>query len=169
MTRAGMNCTAWNSVVANALTKGVMFLTAGNIQRAYGSKSTEVVRGAIRRVPASAGLFLAGFFAVTASPPFAMFLSEFTIVRGCIQTGHYAVAVIFLALLFLVFVGMGATVVTIVQGKPPDDLPETGFRDTVATVLPPALLLVAVLVLGLYVPGPLDDLIHDAARLLGSQ
>src|SRR5439155_19918242 len=101
-------------LVANALTKGVMFLTAGNIQRAYGSKSTEVVRGAIRRVPASGALFIAGFFAVTASPPFAMFLSEFTILRGTIAEGHYTVAALFLVLVFLVFVGMSATVVTMV-------------------------------------------------------
>jgi len=155
-------------LVANALTKGVMFLSAGNIQRAYGSKSTEVVRGAIRRVPMSAALFIAGFFAVTATPPFAMFLSEFTILRGAIAGGHYAVAVLFLALVFLVFVGMGATVVTMVLGKPPDDLPPTTMGDKLWSVLPPALLLVAVLALGLYIPPALDEMIRNAAALLGS-
>ena len=33
----------------NGLTKGVLFLVAGNIQRAYGSKSSDEVRGALRR------------------------------------------------------------------------------------------------------------------------
>jgi hydrogenase-4 component F len=155
-------------LVANALTKGVMFLSAGNIQRAYGSKSIEVVRGAIRRVPASAALFIAGFFAVTATPPFAMFLSEFTILRGAIAGGHYAVAVLFLALVFLVFVGMGATVVTMVLGKPPDDLPPTAMGDKLWSVLPPALLLACVLALGLYIPPALDEMIRNAATLLGS-
>ena len=36
-------------VVTNAATKGVLFLSAGNIHRAFGSKSTDQVRGAIRR------------------------------------------------------------------------------------------------------------------------
>src|SRR5207244_5497778 len=37
----------------NALTKGVMFLSAGNIHRAFGSKLTDHVRGAAKRVPVS--------------------------------------------------------------------------------------------------------------------
>ncbi|HSN69453.1 MAG TPA: proton-conducting transporter membrane subunit, partial [Thermoanaerobaculia bacterium] len=55
--------------VNNALAKGVLFLAAGNIHRAYGSKSLDDVTGALRRLPVSAGLFLAGFFAITGSPP----------------------------------------------------------------------------------------------------
>src|SRR3970282_3058227 len=47
-------------LVNNALGKGVLFLTAGNLHRAYGSKSTDDVTGAIRYVPASGILFLAG-------------------------------------------------------------------------------------------------------------
>src|SRR4030095_1911483 len=49
-------------LVANALTKGVMFLAAANIHRAYRSKTIDGVSGAIRRVPASGILFLASFF-----------------------------------------------------------------------------------------------------------
>src|SRR5262249_44992484 len=57
-------------MINNGLTKGVLFLSAGNIHRAYGSKLTDRVRGAIRRVPLSGSLFLAGFLAITGSPPF---------------------------------------------------------------------------------------------------
>ena len=48
-------------MINNGLTKGVLFLSAGNIHRAYGSKLTDDVQGAIQRVPLSGGLFLAGF------------------------------------------------------------------------------------------------------------
>jgi len=153
-------------LVTNALTKGVMFLGAGNIQRAFDSKSTEVVRGAIRRVPVSGWLFLIGFFAVTASPPFAMFVSEITILRGIFAEGHYAIAALFLALLFVVFVGMGSTVISVVQGTPPDDLPPLRFPDTFGTVFPIVLLLVLVLVLGVYIPDPLDNIVREAAAML---
>ena len=40
-------------VVTNGLTKGVLFLSAGNIHRAYGSKNTDQVSGAMRRLPLS--------------------------------------------------------------------------------------------------------------------
>ncbi len=38
-------------LINNGLTKGVLFLSAGNIHRAYGSKLTDDVQGAIKRVP----------------------------------------------------------------------------------------------------------------------
>jgi len=153
-------------LVNNALTKGVLFLSAANLHRAYGSKSADLISGALRRVPASAILFVAGLFAITATPPFAPFLSELTILRGAFATGHHGTAVVFLIAVLVVFAGMSATVLGVVQGPPPAQLPATGFRDRAATVVPALLLLVAIVVLGLWVPEPLDRLVGDAARLL---
>ena len=149
-------------LVANALTKGVMFLSAANIHRAYGSKTIDGVSGALRRVPVSGALFLASFFAATGTPPFAPFLSEFTILRGAFEQGHYTVAAIFLVLLFVAFVGMGGTVLAVVQGTPRADL-GPGSRDTLGTVGPPLALMALVVVLGLYIPPFLDGALHDAA------
>ncbi len=78
-------------LVNNALTKGILFLSAGNIHRAYNSKSTDDVSGAIRRLPVSGYLFLAGFIAITGSPPFGPFLSEFTILRSIFENHQYLV------------------------------------------------------------------------------
>jgi hydrogenase-4 component F len=153
-------------LVANALTKGVMFMAAANIHRAYGTKTIDTVSGALRRVPVSGALFLAGFFAVTATPPFAPFLSELTILRGAIADGRYGIAAAFLVLVFVVFVGMGGTVLAVVQGKPRDDVADTGFQDTLGTVGPPLVLLLAVLVLGLWVPPALDSALRDAVTFL---
>src|SRR5437762_4350283 len=86
-------------LINNGLTKGVLFLSAGNIHRAYGSKLTDDVRGAIQRVPLSGALFLAGFLAITGSPPFGPFVSEFTIVNAAVSGGHFLVATLFLSLL----------------------------------------------------------------------
>ena len=152
-------------LVNNAVTKGVMFLSAGNIHRAYGSKSTEDVRGALRRVPFSGALFLAGFFAVTGSPPFAPFLSEFTIVRAAMTQGHAVVGGLFLVMLAIVFIGMGGAVLAVVQGEPPEQEPE-GFRDRLGTVAPIALLMAIVVLLGVYVPPPVGALVSNAAAFV---
>jgi hydrogenase-4 component F len=153
-------------VISNGLTKGVLFLSAGNIRLAYGSKVTDDVRGALARVPLSAGLFLAGFFAITGSPPFAPFLSEFTIVNAALGTSQYLVGGLFLVLLAVVFIGMGATVLSVVQGESPPDTPATGFRDGFRTGVPIVLFMALVLLLGLYVPPPLEALLRDAAAFL---
>jgi hydrogenase-4 component F len=151
----------------NGLTKGVLFLSAANIHRAYASKSSDQVRGVLRRLPASGALLLAGFFAITGSPPFGPFLSEFTILNAAVTSGRYGVAALFLGLLAVVFIGMGATVMTVVQGKPSERAEATGLRDTVSTVGPGLGLLALVLMLGLYVPAPLDHLLREAAASLG--
>ena len=52
-------------ILSNSFGKGVLFLAAGNLHRTYGSKLAAEVSGAIHRVPASASLLLAGFFAIT--------------------------------------------------------------------------------------------------------
>ena len=150
-------------LVNNGLTKGVLFLSAGNIHRAYGSKLTDHVRGAIERVPLSAGLFLAGFFAVTGSPPFGPFVSEFTIVNAAIAGRHYVAVGLFLLLLAVVFIGMGVTVLAVVQGIPLEREEPGRFRDSISTSGPILLFMALVVLLGVYIPPPLDSLLRDAA------
>jgi len=153
-------------LINNGLTKGVLFLSAGNIHRAYGSKLTDDVRGAIQRVPLSGTLFLAGFLAITGSPPFGPFVSEFTIVNAAVGSGQFIAGGLFLLLLGVVFIGMGSTVLAVVQGTPDKDTPESGYRDTIATGAPVLLFMALVLLLGLYVPAPLESLLREAAAFL---
>jgi hydrogenase-4 component F len=150
----------------NGLTKGALFLTAGNLHRAYASKSTDDVGGALVRVPISGALFLAGFFAITGSPPFGPFLSEFTILNAAIQGGHFVVAGLFLLLLVIVFIGMGATVLAVVQGTPSEKATKSAYRDGFFSVAPSIVLLAMVLMLGLYIPRQVSDLVEGAAAAL---
>jgi len=152
-------------LVNNAVTKGVLFLSAGNIHRAYGSKSIDDVRGALRRLPFSGALFLAGFFAVTGSPPFGPFLSEFTIARAAMTSGQAVVGALFLVMLAIVFIGMGGAVLAVTQGEPPPSRRE-GFRDRLDTVAPIVLLMAVVVLLGVYVPAPLNALVLNAAAFV---
>jgi hydrogenase-4 component F len=151
----------------NGLTKGVLFLSAANIHRAFGSKVTDDVRGAARRLPVSGPLFLAGFLAVTGSPPFAPFFSEFAILNGAFGAGRFAVGGLFLALLAVIFVGMGTTVLAVVQGDPGDAPRVRDTGDSWLTAAPPLALMLLVLLLGLFLPSGLRDLFGAAAGLVG--
>lgn len=153
-------------MINNGLTKGVLFLSAGNIRRAYNNKTTDEVRGAMRRLPLSGTLFLLGFFAVTGSPPFGPFVSEFTILNGAFSEGRFFAAAAFLLLLLIVFIGMGRTVLTVVQGRPLPHTARTGYRDGVLTGLPVLTSLAIVLMLGVHIPEPLRAMLQDAARFL---
>ncbi|HEX3020553.1 MAG TPA: proton-conducting transporter membrane subunit [Chitinispirillaceae bacterium] len=157
-------------VITNGLTKGVLFLSVGNIHRAYGSKNIDHVHGALRLLPLSGTMFLAGFLAITGSPPFGPFVSEFAILNGAFSVNKYWVGGGYLALLMLVFIGMGATVLSAIQGVAPGDISEKPkFRDGLTTGAPILGLMVIVLILGIYIPTPLQELINDAVVFLGGQ
>ncbi|MEJ2690032.1 MAG: proton-conducting transporter membrane subunit [Deltaproteobacteria bacterium] len=154
-------------VMNNALTKNALFLAAGNIHRYYGSKRKCEIFGSFTVLPFSAGIFLIGFLAITGSPPFAPFLSEFTILRGIFNGGHFLLGAVFLLLLVVVFIGMGSTVLPVTLGPALEEQPQSPyFRETLLTVLSPIVLLSIVLLLGLYLPAPLHRLFSDAAALV---
>jgi hydrogenase-4 component F len=150
--------------VNNAMTKGVLFLSAGNIHRAYRSKSTAEVHGALSTVPLSSALLIAGFLAGCGSPPFGPFVSEFTIVAAAFAEQHYVLAAIFLTLMMIIFVGMGSTVMSIVFGKP--SKPDIAFPDGLLTGAPILIFMALAIMLGIYIPQPLRELVNDAAQFL---
>jgi len=151
-------------LVNNALTKGCLFLSAGNIQRAYDSKKLAKVHGAIATLPISGSVFLAGFLAITGSPPFGPFMSEFTILRGIFGSGHLWIGLLVLFMLAVVFIGMGATALTATQGEAVQL--ETDFKDSFLLVISPIVFLLIILVLGVYLPEPLQRALREAANLL---
>jgi hydrogenase-4 component F len=150
--------------INNSFVKGALFLAAGNLHRIYGSRLTDHVSGALRRAPASGALLLAGFFAITASPPSGMFLSELTIVQSAFAGGHYASGAAFLAFAAVAFMGMGATVLRVVLGAVPDDGGPARVRESRTLTLPPLVCLIVVLVLGVYLPGWLQGGLEAAAQ-----
>jgi hydrogenase-4 component F len=152
-------------LVSNALTKGVVFLAVGNVVLATGSASADQAKGILRRLPVTGVLLLLGLFAVTGSPPFGLFLSEFTILNAAIAQGHPWIALAVVALLAIIFVGMASVVLEVVYA--PAEHPAPVARESLMLVGGPVLLLAAVLVLGLYVPPPLHRVLTAAAQGLG--
>jgi hydrogenase-4 component F len=155
--------------VNHSLTKAMLFLVAGNLLLFYRTKSTETVRGVLHSLPWTGILWMAGFLAICGSPPFGPFLSELTILKGAIAEGHVWVAAGYLAALVAVFIGMATIVMRMAYGSPaevavPAVPPQ---REPLWSVVPPAVLVIAVLVLGFYVPPPLAELLHKAAAVAG--
>jgi len=153
----------------NGLTKGVLFLSSGNIHRSYGNKTTDLVKGVLTRLPWSGGLFLAGFIAITGSPPFSPFISEYTIVSNAFIDGRHLVGWLFLLFLAVVFIGMALTVLPMVMGAPPTDLEHSDYEDGPLTVGPPLFMMAIILWLGIWPPAFLLSLLTEGAAMLGVQ
>ncbi len=153
-------------VLNNALTKSALFLSAGNIHRYYGSKRRCEILGSINVLPYSGIAFLVGFLAIAGSPPFALFLSEFTILRGIFGGGYFILGAIFITLLVIIFIGMGSTVLPVTLGPSYEETDSPYFKETVWTTISPILLLLIILILGIYLPEPLQNMFKQAAALV---
>jgi hydrogenase-4 component F len=155
-------------VWSNGLTKGALFLSAGNMRRASGSPSMDEVRGMAAVTPRSAAIFVAGMFAVTALPPFGPFFSELQVVRAAIAGGHGVATAIFLGCLLLAFLGLTRVVFGIVDGRPRPSTRAHGkrFAETAGVIAPPLLLLGLSLWLGLFTPDVLREAWTEAVTML---
>jgi hydrogenase-4 component F len=157
--------------VNHSLTKAALFLLAGNILAAYGTKKSADVRGVARRLPVTGALWIAGFFAIVGSPPFGAFSSELCILRAAVGSGAWFVVAAYSALLAAVFAGMIIVLVRMAQGGAPEaDANGTAIarpRESALAVASPILLLLLTGCLGLFVPSFLDGAITRAVLLLG--
>ena len=68
----------------------------------------------------------------------------------------------------VIFIGMGSVVLAVVQGVPPDDAEGRSFRESPLKTIPIILSLALVLMMGTWIPEPISNLLHDAARVLGA-
>ncbi|MCX7046063.1 MAG: proton-conducting transporter membrane subunit [Candidatus Sumerlaeota bacterium] len=199
--------------VNHSLTKGMLFLVAGNLLAAYKTKEARGVRGLKRTLPISGALWMAGFLAICGTPPFGPFLSEFTIFKAALDQGHNTAAIFYLVFLSLIFIGMATMVLPMVQGRrdcglgiadcglgngnsqAPDGSvqgsagqsairnpqsaihnpqsaignPQSAIRESFLSVFSPLVLCALILMLGLYIPQPLQRLIQAAVEVLGAK
>lgn len=151
--------------VNHGLAKCMLFLLAGNILATYGTRDTDSVTGARRILPATGILWIAGLFAITGTPPFGTFLSELTVLRAAVDSGRFAIAAAYLLLLGIAFLALSRTILAMSQGQAPSGVQH---RESPGEWAPPLALCAACLLLGVWMPPPLADLLGQAARSIGA-
>ncbi len=91
--------------IIHAFGKTLLFLVSGNILNVYGTKKIEKVRNMIKVMPINAILLILGVLVITGVPPFASFISEYSILTSMIIESNYLLAGLYLVCLLIVFAG----------------------------------------------------------------
>lgn len=148
----------------HTMAKSLLFLAAGNINQKYRSKQMKRISGVLKSMPITGIVFLVATFAITGTPPFNIFISEFTIMMAGFKAGYIGVTVSFLVLVVLIFAGMVQYVTKMTFGEAPTKLvsKEISFCSTAALFIP----LVMVVTCGLYVSPFLSEVIHKVSAIL---
>ncbi len=157
----------------HTLAKGMLFMLAGNILMRYGTRSVHEVKGVLRALPGTGALWLLGLLAITGTPPFGLFISEFAILKAALKGGHYFTAIAFLALLGVAFAGLAYVFLNMAFGARPErfhdgsPLESSVRNDRFAVLAAPAALCLLAILLGVWLPAPLSELLHLITRTLG--
>ena len=157
----------------HALTKCGMFLVAGTLIQRLKTRNISRLGGSVRAAPFLAVLLLLGGLALAGSPPFGLFISEFTAVRAAFGAGLALVGALLLALLAVAF---GALLMQIGhvslgphshRGNRAAAQPRAmGAGGAISSSMALAVPVAAVLLLGLHVPSGLVDLLQRASAIV---
>jgi hydrogenase-4 component F len=169
---------AMQQIVAHSVTKSFCFFAAGSALLVVGTREIAAVHGLIRRSPAAGAALVFGGLAITGAPPLAIFLSEFSILKAGLTQGHYVVTGLLAIFIVIAFFGVMLHVNRMVFGArengqtaAPMDHHSEGenakqFRLPFSCRLALTLAAMPILLLGVYIPKPLHDLLTLAGAAL---
>jgi len=109
----GLHEVALVHIIVHALLKVVLFMTADNIQLAFGSQKIKAVSGLLGTSRRNGVVYLGAILALCGMPPSPLFVTEMLLVKaaGPMQGG------VLLLLLFVVFAGMSYHAMNMVMGQ----------------------------------------------------
>jgi len=148
----------------HSLCKTLSFFAAGRLGQVLGSNDMEKMSGALRVWPVwGLGIFCS-LLALLGIAPFALFISEFQILKAAIDSNSVVALVVFLVGAGVVFVGALGHAIPLAWGTPHESFRplKTTFVECVLVIFPLAVLLA----LGLWMPGPLHTAINAAADII---
>ncbi|MGH7119318.1 MAG: proton-conducting transporter membrane subunit [Acetobacteraceae bacterium] len=147
--------------------KSLMFFGAGNAMRSYGTKKMREIFRFSEHFPVTGALWLAGAVAITGAPPFGLFQSEFSILRAGFAVGNIAPVLIMLVLLIVIFVGFINHFRVMFYEKPRAIAERRLTQPAAWCVVPMALALAPVVVLGFWWPERIWHFFGAVAETLG--
>lgn len=154
-------------ILNHAIVKSLMFFGAGNILLKFKTKNIGEVSGLATLMPLTAALFVAGALAITGSPPFGIFISELIILIAGFMQGNWIISAVYLLLLTVIFAGFMYHVGRMAFGEPAPGTVKGEPNYLGLGVM--AVLLLAALVLGLYIPQTLGSALTQIQNIFGTQ
>jgi hydrogenase-4 component F len=154
-------------IVSNAFVKALLFLTAGRLRAVYGTNAVAALSGVIRVLPFSGVLFAVGTFALLGFPPFSSFIAEMLILSGIVQSGNWIAFTLLCAMLTIIFVATGRSIFPMLWGATESQVP--ALQEHWVTSLPKLGFVSVLVLLGLYTPAPVSQLLVAVAQSIGGQ
>jgi len=152
-------------MTGHAIAKSFCFFAAGAIAARFKTQEIASVRGLARFAPLSALTLAGGAFAITGAPPFAIFVSEFLIIKAGIASGQYLTTGLLAFFIVIAFCAVMFHVNRMTFSAPVGSPGVSGLPLSCKATLVVAA--VPLIVIGIYVPTALQQLLRAAASAMG--
>jgi len=159
-------------VLNHALAKPLMFFVSGKIQSRFGSTSIDKVCGVISRMPLLGILTFIGILALSGTPPFNVFISEFTILKAAAEKGRWVPMGLFLFFVIFMFFGLLSNFGKMLfssecSGDITYEKSHSSFLAEALSYGVMILLALLIITFGFTIPSALDTLIKNSVTVLG--
>jgi hydrogenase-4 component F len=151
-------------MIFHAVTKPLMFFCAGNVQQQFGTPYFRKVTGTIHTLPWTGTLFLLATLAVTGTPPFSLFQSEFTTLSAALAANRPGLAALLISGVVAIFAGFLIHMSKLNLGRPVPPL--SAARECPWKLGAMLMVLAPVVAFGFVFPAPLYRLVQSAVSLL---
>lgn len=161
-------------ILNHAISKPLMFFASGKIQSHYGSTRIEKVSGVLSSMPLLGAFIFIGALSLAGTPPFNIFISEFSVLKAGADKGLWTVTGLFLLFAVIVFYGLLSGFGRMLFAKREGDAAAAVFSSCRTSRVPNMignavmfLMAISIIVLGLHVPHFIDAAIRSSVAALG--
>jgi len=153
-------------IVLHSFAKSSLFYQMGQLSRVLHTYKLDDSGHYMKLYPAGAMVLLTGMISILAIPPSGMFISELLIFRSLVMNSQWLVLVISIILLCFVIYAMSTRVMHIVFSSPRNDPGQLPDRVNPVETVSQFILLAFVIMICLYQPPFLNDIINQGISLL---
>ncbi|WP_457641337.1 hydrogenase 4 subunit F [Persephonella sp.] len=146
----------------HAFVKGLMFFSVGSVLTTFHTKHIYEVRGLLKSMPLTAGFIIVGVLAITGTPPFNIFTSEFLIFISAFKSGKIWQIILLIVFLVMIFAGFMYHFSHMLMGESKKKVQKESF----SMLLPMVILLMIALFLGIHVPDKIYTLLDRVSEIV---
>ena len=152
-------------LINHTAVKSMLFFLVRAIEFKYGSLLIKDVRGMLKVMPWTAGLFAVGILALIGLPPLGLFVSEFALFRAGFATKQYGLMGATLVLLVVAFISFINHLNNMLYGPVPEGV-NVGELDRRGWLIPFLAPLSILIILGLTMPAPVGSLLNRIGEIV---
>jgi hydrogenase-4 component F len=152
-------------IMTHILTKSFCFFAVGAALLVIKDRKIADISGLVRNFPLIGAALLLGALAISGAPPFAVFLSEFSVLKAGLAGGHYLAVGLLVLFIGISFCAILYHVSRMTFGEAQEPVPPPAL--TMGYVIPLCLTALPVVFFWIYMPEALDNLLRLAGAMLG--